>query len=233
MKNFYIHSFLKSGYFNSFIISLTSNYKNKIWEIDYICLYYLKKIRCKSSTINYSNYKFSSCLSIENIICHGIPILKNYFYNFIKVDLSIKYKKLHSDSCYNSNYYKKKNYFFKLFFYNIIKKIKNSYYSFFKKIVINNNFKNVYINEDFCSHGIFRKLHNKLIIYHNNNNNNEKFQNFDSFTIEPMFLFKSKKGYFYKNVFFSLKHNISFQWEHTLYYMNKKIIITTLRKNEL
>ncbi|AFP83873.1 methionine aminopeptidase [Candidatus Carsonella ruddii] len=228
MKNNHIKNFIKCGYLNNFILSIISNYKyiNNL-ELDYIILYYIKKINCKSATINYNNYKFSSCLSIENVICHGIPYKKKYIY-FLKIDISIIFKKLYSDNCYNNNFlFKKKNFFFKKNYFNILNLIK-----------INNNItidykknKNIFINKEYCSHGIFKKLHNKLIIYHCNNNKKNKL--FNTFTIEPMFIFFSKKGYLYKNIFFTKNNNFSFQWEHTLFNFKKKIILTTIRKNEL
>ncbi|WP_433927824.1 M24 family metallopeptidase [Candidatus Carsonella ruddii] len=236
MKNFHVKYFLKCGYLNNFIMSLICNYTKNIntFELDFICLYYIIKIKCNSSTINFYNYKFSSCISFENIICHGIPIEKKIDYKFLKIDISIKYNNLHSDSCYNSNFLlKKKNFFFKNFFYNIINILKiNLFYSFFNKIIFYVK-KNFFINEDYCSHGIFLKLHNNLIIQHNKNNTSKKIKNFDSFTIEPMFIIKNKNGLIFYNIFLSKNNNLTFQWEHTLYIMNKKIILTTLRKNEL
>ncbi|WMC19284.1 MAG: hypothetical protein NVS84_00100 [Candidatus Carsonella ruddii] len=235
MKNNHIKKFIKCGFLNNFIISIISNYdfKNNIFELDYIILYYIKKIKCKSLTINYQNYKFASCLSTENIICHGIPVIENILFNYIKIDVSIKYNNLCSDCCFNSNkFYKKKNFYFKNFFYNTLNFIKlNSSYSFINNKLIKNKF--FFINEDYCSHGIFKNLHNNLIIYHCNKNNYVKIKNFDSFTIEPMFILKNKDGYNYKNIFFSKKDNLSFQWEHTMYFLKNSILITTLRKNEL
>ncbi|XOD39003.1 MAG: hypothetical protein ACAF48_00100 [Candidatus Carsonella ruddii] len=236
MKNFHIKSFLKCGFFNNFIISLLSNYSFKInlFELDFLCLYFILKIKCKSSTINFYNYKFSSCLSLENIICHGIPIINFYNYTYLKIDVSINFNDLHSDSCYINNYkYLKNNFFFKSFFYNIFNFIKiNNNFSFFNKVICFLK-KNFFINDEYCSHGIFLKLHNKLVIKHDLNNINKKIKNFDSFTIEPMFILNNKKGIDFLNIFFTKKNNLSFQWEHTLYLMNKKIILTTLRKNEL
>lgn len=215
---------------------MLSNYSKKInlYELDFISLYFIIKIKCKSSTINFYNYKFSSCISIENIICHGIPIVEFYKYNYFKLDISLKFNNLHSDSCYVNNFnYVKKNFLFKNFFYNILNYIKiNVSFSFFNKIILFLK-KNFFINEEYCSHGIFKKLHNKLIIKHNFNKNSKKIKNFDSFTIEPMFIFKNKKGIDFLNIFFTKKNNLSFQWEHTLYIYNKKIILTTLRKNEI
>ncbi|UNB92089.1 hypothetical protein ACJEC8_00030 [Candidatus Carsonella ruddii] len=236
MFNYHNKLFLKCGVINNYIISILSNYLFKInsSELDFICLYYIVKLNCKSSTINFNLYKFSSCISFENIICHGIPVVKNYTYNYLKIDIAINYHNFHSDNCYVSNfYYKKKNFFFKNFFFNILNIIKtNIYYCFFKKIIknIKNNF---FINNDYCSHGIFKKLHNKIIIEHNEKNNNKKIKNFDSFTIEPMFIVKNISGYDYLKIFLTIKNNLTFQWEHTLYIMNKKIILTTLRKNEI
>ncbi|AFP84065.1 methionine aminopeptidase [Candidatus Carsonella ruddii HT isolate Thao2000] len=219
------HNFLKCGYLNNFIITIINNYKcNNNLELDYIILYYIKKINCRSSTINYNNYKFSSCLSIENIICHGIPI-KNFYYNYLKIDVSIYFKYYYSDNCYISNYYRKINFFLKKNFFNIINLIKIN-----KNIIINNiKNKNIFINENYCSHGIFKKLHNNLIIY----NNNKKTKLFDTFTIEPMFIFFKKNGYLYKNNYFSIKNNLSFQWEHTLFIFKNKKILTTIKKSEL
>ncbi|BFI90838.1 hypothetical protein [Candidatus Carsonella ruddii] len=234
MKNDHIKNFIKCGYLNNFVVSIISNYNfiNNTLELDYIILYYIKKIKCKSLTINYQNYKFSSCLSIENVICHGIPVIKNIKYNYIKIDISIKFNNLASDCCYNKNKFYKKNFYFKNFFYNILNFIKiNSNFSFINNKIIKK--KRIFINEDYCSHGIFKKLHNDLIIYHCDKINNLKIKNFDSFTIEPMFIFNNKSGYNYKEIFFSKNENLSFQWEHTLYILHNKILLTTIRKNEL
>ncbi|MFI4878660.1 MAG: hypothetical protein ACH6QP_00120 [Candidatus Carsonella ruddii] len=234
MKNFHIKLFIKCGLINNFIISIISNYTKDVcsFEIDYISIYYIIKFRCKSSTINFNNYKFSSCISYENIICHGIPI--NNIFNYYKIDIAINYYKFHSDNCYINNFlFFKKNFYFKNFFYNILNFIKkNFFYSFF------NNFikylkKNIFINDIFCSHGIFKKLHNNIIIKHNKNYNIKKIKNFDSFTIEPMFLYNNKNGYNFLKIFFSINNNLTFQWEHTLLIYNNKIFIITLRKNEL
>ncbi|XZR52611.1 MAG: hypothetical protein ACM3Q7_00105 [Candidatus Carsonella ruddii] len=234
MKNNHVKNFIKCGFLNNFILSIVSNYnfKKNIFELDYIILYYIKKLKCNSLTINYQNYKFSSCISIENIICHGIPVIEKIFFNYIKIDISIKFNNLCSDCCLNSNKFYKKNFYFKNFFYNILNFIKiNSNFSFINNKIIKD--KKIFINEEYCSHGIFKKLHNNLIIYHCNKNNYLKIKNFESFTIEPMFIFNNKNGYHYKNVFFSKNNNFSFQWEHTMYILKKKILITTLRKNEL
>ncbi|BAF35050.1 methionine aminopeptidase [Candidatus Carsonella ruddii PV] len=235
MNNLHIKNFIKCGNKNNILIIIISNYYfcYSLAELDYIVFYYIKILNLKSSTINFKNYKFCSCLSISNIVCHGIPVFEKINFLNIKIDIAINYQNKHSDSCINLFKNKKFN-FLKKIFLNLIKNIKRN--NFFSKIgYLINKIKNskIYITEEYCSHGIFDKLHNKNIIFHNVNNNKKKIKNFDSFTIEPMFNYGNCSGFFFLNIFVSKKNFYTFQWEHTLFILNKKKIITTIRKIEL
>ncbi|AFP84246.1 M24 family metallopeptidase [Candidatus Carsonella ruddii] len=234
MNYFHIKNFIKCGNINSNLISIISNYCFfcTLAELDYIILYYIKILKVKSSTINFKKYKFCSCLSISNIICHGIPIFNKIEYLNIKIDIAINYKNKHSDSCINLFLIKKFNFIKKIFF-SLTKIKKNDFYSKIGFLINKIKSFKIYITKEFCSHGIFNKLHNKIIIYHNINKNKKKIKNFDSFTIEPMFNYGNCSGYFFLDIFFSKKNFYTFQWEHTMYILNNKKIITTIRKTEL
>ncbi|AFP83682.1 methionine aminopeptidase [Candidatus Carsonella ruddii CS isolate Thao2000] len=224
--------FIKIGFINNVIITIICNYINNIslGEIDFLLFFYIKIFNCKSSTMNFKKYKFCSCLSINYIICHGIPIFYFKKYNFIKIDVCIK-KIFYSDCCYTSkNIF---NIFFKFFFFYLIKNLNNKSYSYISFLLNKNKFNKINLIKNYCSHGIFKKMHTNMIIKHNKNYFKKKIKNFDTFTLEPMFCYGKSKNLHYKKIFLSKKKFYSFQWEHTLFNFNNKFIITTLRKNEL
>ena len=42
-------------------------------DIDCLCYEWARQHGCMPATLNYSNYKYSVCVSVNDVVCHGVP----------------------------------------------------------------------------------------------------------------------------------------------------------------
>ena len=72
------------------------------WDIELFVHDMIKKNDAIAAQIGYEGYKYATCCSINDEICHGFPrkeILKDG--DLIKVDMCVEYKGAMSDSCWS------------------------------------------------------------------------------------------------------------------------------------
>lgn len=217
----YISNFIKIG--------ITTN------ELDFLCynyiVYYQKAF---PGPLNYlplgykKAFPKSICVSINNVVCHGIPnnqFLKNG--DILNIDVTV----------IKNNYYGDCS---RMFFVGKIPfkakhLIKVTYECMWKAISMVKN--NVYLKDigyviqeyaekngfsvvkEFCGHGIGKKFHEfPQILHYKNLKNLEKIYSGMIFTIEPMinegsrFIYESLDGWSIK----TKDGNLSAQWEHTI-----------------
>ena len=164
---------------------------NKIYHEEII------KHKAKPAPLNYKRYPKSICVSVNNIICHGIPNekkIKNG--DIINIDITIIIEGWHADT--SETYYigvKPPN--------NIERLIKVSYKAMMKTTsIIKHNINlceigriiECYIKrfkysivKEYCGHGIGKKFHKSpTILHYYNKSNKAKIKRGMFFTIEPM-----------------------------------------------
>lgn len=148
------------------------------------------------ASLGYMNYPKSVCISVNEIVCHGIPNY-NYFLkngDILNIDISI----------YKDGYYSDIS---KMFFVgnvskkalDLCKRTRNSIYYALKYVkkgkkisIIGNKIQeyinkyNYFIVKNYCGHGIGKKLHEEPQILHYKNDYNLIMQPGMVFTIEPI-----------------------------------------------
>ena len=70
------------------------------WDIELFVHDMIKKNNAVAAQIGFEGYKYATCCSINDEICHGFPrkeVLKDG--DLIKVDMCVEYKGAMSDSC--------------------------------------------------------------------------------------------------------------------------------------
>ncbi|XZR52890.1 MAG: type I methionyl aminopeptidase [Enterobacteriaceae bacterium] len=216
-------------------------------KLDKICnLYITKKQNAIPACLGYKGFPKSVCISINNVVCHGIPkkseILKNG--DIVNIDITI----------FKNNYYSDTSQMFFVGKVNKINKLlcniaqQSLYLSIYKikpglKInEIGNTIekfikfkKNFSIVKDYCGHGIGLKFHELPQILHFKNNNNNILKKGMIFTIEPI-INLGKNDVFTLNDGWTVKTKdkcLSAQYEHTVLVTSKGCEIMTLRKNEI
>lgn len=215
-------------------------------ELDRIChLYIVKKQKAIPACLNYYGFPKSVCISINDVICHGIPndktiikngdivnidvgVLKNGFYGdvskmFIVGTVSSQGEKLCKialESLYCAIKVVKSGV--------RIKKIGEVIQEFVEK----NNFS---IVREYCGHGIGRRFHeDPQILHYKSYDGGLKLREGMTFTIEPMVnagksdIKKMADGWTVK----TKDKKLSAQYEHTLLVTNSGCEILTLRKEE-
>lgn len=215
-------------------------------EINNICHDYItKKNQAIPACLGYKNFPKSICISINDVVCHGIPN-KNHLLrdgDIVNIDVSV----------IKNNYYTDAS---KMFFVGKIddkKKLlcritKTSLYKTFKyikpgvkinkigkiiqKYVEKNKFS---IVKDYCGHGIGKNFHEyPYILHYYNRYDDTKMQAGMIFTIEPMvneklpFVECMHDGWTVK----TKDGGCSAQYEHTILVTKNGCEIITHRKNE-
>ena len=168
--------------------------------IDDIIFNEILKNKCKPSLIGYNGYPFSSCISVNETICHGIPnkniILKKG--DIVKIDLTISYNDYHCDSARTFLVGDKKEYKDKV---ELIKKSYHLMNECIKEIKPYKNISNIArktkdflknqkfkVFKNFCGHGIGKDIHEepKILFFECKYNNNIFFIPGMIITIEPI-----------------------------------------------
>ncbi len=72
------------------------------WAIDQAVLKYIEKCGAKSSTLNYQGFPAASCISVNEVVVHGIPSKKQILQkgDIVDIDISANYKGFHGDNAY-------------------------------------------------------------------------------------------------------------------------------------
>ena len=201
----------------------------------------------KPAQIGFCGYKFATCCSINNEVCHGLPrnyILKNE--DLIKIDMCVELNGALSDSCWAYVVGKSNNKIDKLMYIT-----KNSLYIGIKEAYIGNFICNIgnsiqkyidFVNfkkkefsivEQFVGHGIGPTIHEDPMILH--------YKNFDKsirlkegmvITIEPMINFGKKDVFIGKNGWtaYTKDNSLSCQFEHTIAITKNGPLILTFQK---
>ncbi|WWO95477.1 MAG: type I methionyl aminopeptidase [Candidatus Dasytiphilus stammeri] len=215
-------------------------------KLDYICHnYIINKQHAISACLGYRGFPKSVCISVNDVVCHGIPndqqILKSG--DILNIDVTVL----------KDNYYGDTS---KMFIVDkttinaqqLCQVTQNSLYLALQKIkpgirlrilgceiqkyVESHNFSVV---RDYCGHGIGKNFHEEpQILHYNAYDNGIILQPGMVFTVEPMVnagsykVRQMKDGWTVK----TKDHSLSAQYEHTVLVTNNGCEILTLRKDE-
>ena len=218
----------------------------KTVELDVICHNYITKIQdAIPAPLNYRGFPSSTCISVNNVVCHGIPsdkILKKG--DIVNIDVTVIKDGYHGDTS-------------KMFFvgktsikakklckvtqeclYQGIRTIKpgalfSDIGDAIEPIAKNNNYS---IVRAYCGHGIGLGFHEAPQVYHHiNNNSNFTMEQGMVFTIEPMINIGSLEVNLSKFDGWTVTtkdRTLSAQWEHTILVTDTGYKVLTLRDEE-
>ncbi|AGI27019.1 Methionine aminopeptidase [Candidatus Portiera aleyrodidarum] len=219
-------------------------------ELNNICHKYIEtKIKCSSATIGYKGFQHATCISINNVVCHGIPNYKTKLKtnDILNIDVTIIKEGYYADTSAmyivgnNKNNKNNKN-------YNICKVTQECLYKAISIIrdgtklsevgnIIQTHAKtNGYsVVKEFCGHGIGTDFHLKpQVLNYNGYNNDILLKEGMCLTVEPMIINRGTAIKILKDGWTTITTNKSnsAQCEHTLIIKKQGVIITTIRKNE-
>ncbi|BGI51394.1 MAG: type I methionyl aminopeptidase [Buchnera aphidicola (Ceratovacuna japonica)] len=213
-------------------------------EIDKICHnYIINKQKAIPACLGYKGFPKSTCISVNDVVCHGIPS-KNELKNgdIVNIDVSIIKNGYHGDASkmflvgnVNKKYKK------------LCKSTRKSLYIALKLIKPGTKIsklgkhiqkyiskKKLSIVEEYCGHGIGKKFHESPQILHYNNNQQTVLKKGMAFTVEPMINFGNKEVYCCKDgwTIKTKDKSYSAQYEHTIVVTNTGCKILTIQKDE-
>lgn len=216
-------------------------------EIDYICYNYIvNKQKAVSACLGYQGFPKSVCISVNEVVCHGIPSKKEILKNgdIVNIDVSLIKNGYYSDTSKMFIVGKatevantlckvaKKSLYLAI---KIIKpgiKLRKIGYTI-QKYVEKNNFSVV---RKYCGHGIGKKFHeNPQILHYDAYDYGVIIKPGMIFTIEPMInvghydTYTMKDGWTVK----TKDNSLSAQYEHTIVVTELGCNILTLRKEEM
>lgn len=176
------------------------------FEIDLEIENLILKNNAKPSFKGYNNFPNSSCISINEVLIHGIPSKKDILKegDIVSIDIGIFYKGFHTDAARTYIIGKVKD--------NILELVRVTEASFFyslqfatpayrihdisaaiEEYVTSHNF---YVVREYVGHGIGRNLHeDPPIPNYGKRGTGPKIQNGMVFAIEPMVLINSNRVY--------------------------------------
>ncbi|CAL4320124.1 Methionine aminopeptidase [Buchnera aphidicola (Pterocallis alni)] len=214
-------------------------------ELNDICHeYIINKHNALPACLGYHGFPKSTCISVNEIICHGIPNKKKKLQNgdIVNIDITIVKDKYYADTSkmfivgQPSTLAKK-----------LCKVAKKSLYITFPIIkpgmLLNKIGRTIqkYINktpfsivEEYCGHGIGKNMHEIPYILHYNNNKKIILQEGMIFTIEPI-INAGTKNVISMEDGWSVRtqdYNLSAQYEHTILVNKKGCEILTKRTEE-
>lgn len=216
-------------------------------ELNNICHHYIvKKQHAKPACLGYQGFPKSICISINDVVCHGIPnkydILKNG--DIVNIDVSIVKNEYYSDAS-------------KMFFVGEITELGKTLCHVAKKSLylalsiikpgiylhqIGNKIQkyvekyNFSVVKEYCGHGIGKKFHEPPQVLHHTyyKSNNIKLNSGMTFTVEPMINSGNSEvqcmhdGWTVK----TKDNSLSAQYEHTILVNNRGCEILTFQKGE-
>lgn len=249
LKNAYdIEKMRISGKITANVLEMISNYIQpsiSTEEINNICHNYIIKKKAIPACLGYHNFPKSICISINDIVCHGIPNKKIFLKDgdIVNIDVAV----------IKDNYYTDAS---KMFYVGKVTKknklicnvTKNSLYTTFQYIkpgirlykigyIIQKYIKryNFSIVKDYCGHGIGKNFHElPQILHYKHDDNGVILKPGMTFTIEPMINEKSSQVYC-TNDGWTIKtkdKGISAQYEHTIVITKNGCEILTKQYNE-
>ena len=199
------------------------------------------------ATLNYRGFPSSSCISINHVVCHGIPsdkkILKNG--DIVNIDVTVIKDAFHGDSSRMYQVGKVKPFAQRLCrvaqecLWQGIEQVRPKTSLFEVALAIENHaHKNNYsVVKDFCGHGIGAEFHEEPQVLHHASPELKKIilKPGMAFTIEPMInLGKEEVKVLPDNWTVVTKdRKLSAQWEHTLVVTKTGYEIFTLKENEV
>lgn len=215
-------------------------------EINNICHDYIyNKLKVTSACLGYKKYPKSICISVNDVVCHGIPnkniILKNG--DILNIDISLKKDGYFGDSSQMfligkcSKIAKKLCNITLKSLYESIKIIKpgiklRKIGQTIQNIAYKNNFS---IVKEYCGHGIGKNFHEEPYILHYDSPNQEIILKENMiFTIEPM-INAGKRHIICDKDLWTIRtrdKSLSAQYEHTILITKNGYEVLTLRKNE-
>ncbi|WP_343189230.1 type I methionyl aminopeptidase [Buchnera aphidicola (Chaitoregma tattakana)] len=214
-------------------------------KIDKICHdYIIYEQKAIPACLGYKGFPKSTCISINNTVCHGIPnSTKLQDGDIVNVDVSVIKNGYHGDAS-------------KMFMVGSVnernKKLceatKNSLYIALKLIkpgikisILGSSIQNyifkkkLSIVEEYCGHGIGRKFHEEpQILHYKNEHQKTILKPGMTFTIEPMINLGKKEVYCCSDgwTIKTKDQSYSAQYEHTVLVTNNGCNILTIQKEE-
>jgi methionyl aminopeptidase len=208
-------------------------------ELDKIAGKLIEKYGVVSSFKGYNNFDGYTCISVNEVVVHGLPSEKNILKlgDIVTIDLGIKFKGYHVDSAWTYNLGPIPNFKKKIIknthqalINGIIQVKPGNYISDISSSISEIGEKNGYgIIEVFTGHGIGANLHEEPYIFNfdftkkKNNKNNTNFKNYIlkkgmTFCIEPMFTLGSKEVKIMSDGWsaVTVDHSLSAHFEHTI-----------------
>ncbi|QIE01957.1 type I methionyl aminopeptidase [Buchnera aphidicola] len=245
-----IKNMRKSGKIAAEVLEMISKYiKPNIntEDINTICHdYIVRKKQAIPACLGYHGFPKSICISINDVVCHGIPNTKQILKegDIVNIDIAVIKNKYYGDAS-------------KMFFVgkvnllskNLCQVAQNSLYLSLKSIkpgiplykigkIIEKyvNKHNFSVVEEYCGHGIGRNFHEEPhILHYYNKNNNILLEKGMIFTVEPM-INAGKRHVRCMSDGWTVKtqdNSLSAQYEHTILVTEYGCDILTWQKGEI
>lgn len=216
-------------------------------EIDKLCHdYIVNQLKAYPAPLGYNGYPNSVCVSLNDVVCHGIPsnrALRNG--DIVNVDVTVLFDGHHGDTSYMFHVGPEMAHTKKL-----IQVTQDCLYLAIQLVKPGVNLKSIgrliqnyahahrySVVEDFCGHGIGTDFHEEnfqVLHYYSPWSQDFILQEGMTFTIEPMINIGKKGTKVLKDGWTAITKDgsLSAQWEHTLLVTANGCEILTLRSNE-
>ncbi|QCI25956.1 type I methionyl aminopeptidase [Buchnera aphidicola] len=213
-------------------------------ELDNICQNYIIQKQAISGCLGYHGFPSSTCISVNEISCHGIPSKKKKLNNgdIVNIDVTVIKNKYYADTSKMFIVGKTKK-----IAYELCKAAKNSLYITFPIIkpglpinIIGRTIQKYIqktpfsIVKEYCGHGIGLNFHEIPYILHYDHYNTIILKQGMIFTIEPIINAGTNEVFCMNDnwTICTKDHNLSAQYEHTILVTKNGCEILTKRKNE-
>ncbi len=214
-------------------------------ELDRIMNEYIEDVeKAKSADLGYQGYPKATCISINEVVCHGIPSEHRLHEgDIVNIDVTVLKDKYHGDSSrmYTVGRTSARN-------EALCKCAQDSLYEAIKTVRPGSNLAEIgatiqkiadrerfSIVRDYCGHGIGSGFHEEPQVLHYKNNFNLILEAGMCFTIEPMInagTYKTKVNRKDGWTVTTADKQPSAQYEHTLLVIPDGVEVLTLRKDE-
>jgi methionyl aminopeptidase len=215
-------------------------------ELDQIMNDYIEKVEnAKSADLGYRGYPKATCISVNEVVCHGIPNNhKLHQGDIVNIDVTVLKDGYHGDSSRMyivGNHTSPRN-------HALCKCAQESMYAAIRTIHPGSNLTEIgaaiqkiadkagfSIVRDYCGHGIGAGFHEEPQVLHYKNNYNLVLEAGMCFTIEPMInagTFKVKVNKKDGWTVTTQDKQPSAQYEHTLLVLPDGVEVLTLRSDE-
>ncbi len=214
-------------------------------ELDNIMLDYIENTQhAISACLNYHGYPKATCISVNEVVCHGIPSVKHLHNgDIVNIDVTVIKDGYHGDTnmMYVVGDTSPRN-------KSLINCARNSLYEAIRamgpgrnltlvgetieKVVANTGFS---IVRDYCGHGIGKEFHEDPMVLHYKNSLNLILKPGMTFTIEPMInagTYKCKVNHKDGWTVTTADKQPSAQFEHTILITETGCEVLTLRSDE-